>query len=322
MARTSLIEAPRRLQVAPDWQPPAPQRGGVLWLPQGSPKGKDVLVVSQSWLKDLMFCPRRAQETLRASIGGTLQEHTTPEASAGSLLHAIIEQHLTTGLPKKHDWLYELEFAKTKISEDHGWYREAQAYGPGFLVGLAWDGWKALEKDGALLQVDTSRLTLEQGLCRKFPDSPAGDMPCEVWMHGTPDCIDGSWNFWDWKFSSAQWYEATKQKYDIQSTSYAWLSGLLDWDTSNVAAWNFLVVSSKDFKVKRLQLTRGAEHYRRLWSLVHSAAVDVVRWWETQDRDSHNWLASGDDWLCSPKWCPYWDRCLGSLGMTSVWPTK
>lgn len=119
----------------------------------------------------------------------------------------------------------------------------------------------------------------------------------------------------DWKTAGQEYKPWEKTRWDLQSTAYTWAAAWLGYtlhhpdegEACEPIPFEFVVMLAH--KVQRLTVTRGPEH----WAFLQDKVVRIARLIES---GLTPWPLNDNHALCSAKWCPAWDDCKGSHGIT------
>lgn len=266
----------------------------------------------QSWLDTVMRCPERG----RLAIVHPEMDGEGDAAFAGTSFHAACEEFLGGRL----EWDDMVEFARE----------------------YAWRGTRdGIMKDGVNRKVqfksfsDVDELVYHAGNCVSgwqkdiYPelvrlDMVDGDQEVEfqfaafvyrghtIWLQGTVDHIPSRGNMiWDWKSSGSDYRQKEKQSKAIQPTAYAAAAINGEFGREFVLPLEFSYGVAIRLKTKArgqvVTVERRQAHidfmYRRIRHYV-DLYLDLGL-----DRE---WPMNEDHFLCSAKWCPWYEGCRGS----------
>lgn len=125
-------------------------------------------------------------------------------------------------------------------------------------------------------------------------------------MSGTIDRLDEILR--DWKTNGSRKYEEWEHKrWNVQATTYTWAAMMLG-----------LVPEGQPIPFEFVVMMKGAVHrftvYRDLfhWSFLKDKVTNIAQLIES---GVSPWPLNDNHALCSPKWCPAWDKCKGRNGL-------
>jgi hypothetical protein len=276
---------------------------------------------SQSWLNTAHTCPERARlehdkempddETDAANVGTAL--HTVAEVAVEMLRDDGIVLDVNTAVEL---WDREFEQLAAHPSFRYVKYSEKKAREFGHHCTILW-----LEE--ILPQLDVEHSQTEKRFIVPLVDD--GERVIE--LSGSIDYVQSMIDAWDWKTSGrGDYVEWEKKRWAIQPTVYTyalahergWLTECDDCEGAASEAgccrrferslyFNYAVMSYDGAQV--LPIERGPEHWSWLADQCTRLALLI-------EREMPAWPTNDAHALCSPKWCPAWDACKGSHGIT------
>jgi PD-(D/E)XK nuclease superfamily len=249
--------------------------------------------LSQSWLQDFNRCPERARkELLQPSIG------YNDATACGTALHKFMEQRLSGSA-------YRL--ARTNAI---AWLESVSS-----LEDFRWLKVKKPETLFAHLEACI------EGFDRHvLPQVPPGGMAEEnirsllvehegwsVILDGTPDYLDPFGRLWDWKTASSEYNAYEASNWAIQPTAYTFLASRLTG--REVTEFTYAVAVKPHGYVQFIDIERRQSDWDWLGRIA-LGALGMVR-----HMLSVEWPVNHSHYLCSPRWCPYWDECRGMYAL-------
>jgi hypothetical protein len=256
--------------------------------------GKDVITISQSWLTTYLECGEQARRDLYEKVDGTNEQHLI-----GTTLHAYAAARL-----QGEDQGFSIATARDVFSDAWHDVRHVNMQKPETAYKYAraaidlWEKEQYPYIDPLLVEYEMSAIIhCEPGL--------------EVWLSGTPDCVETDREVKDWKTANDWFDELLYQRTDIQSSAYTWLLEVTGYEPTG---WfEFWVYNKKAGYSQTVRVFRGPTHWAWLKEQCIQAADNI------RNNKAKKWHLNDQSWLCSQKWCPYYSDCKGSLG---EFPTK
>jgi len=264
---------------------------------------RQTLSVRQSWLSTALRCPERGR---LAIVAPEYDEATGDAAAAGTAMHSAIEDVLNgcIDVPAIRTWaqLHAVELLDRERIEFKSFSGADELIHHAGNCAEAWatDVWPTVRPLGV---AETEA---------KF-NFPAFDYRgWTIEFEGTVDLVPAHSNtLWDWKSSGSAWKQRDKQRVDVQATIYA------------LAAMNGCF-GREDFYWP-MEFHFGVMVRRKGPAQGHVVTVqrtaDHARWVERRVRQfvdlfldlglERQWPALDDHFLCSKKWCPWYDLCRG-----------
>ena len=267
----------------------------------------------QSWLNDALGCNERGRRKIIEPEADSMEGDA---ASAGTAAHAAVEFFLRNDGNVTIEEVVGVaaETAGRLISETDIAYKSFD--GPEELINHAVRCAEAWVRDiapevelGGLTEVPFRVLLFRR-------DNGVG-----VGVEGTCDYLPPSNSLlMDWKNAGRAFKQWEKQRADIQATTYctAAVKGGLDsaWEaagkTPPTYEWPMMFVFGNAIRgTKRakgeLVLVARTEGHEYLLRDILNRFVDMV---EVLGLD-RPWMVNPNYSLCSAKWCPWWDSCVG-----------
>lgn len=246
------------------------------------------IVVSQSWLKTFLVCPERARREVR--------ERTSSNSDAtarGHAIHRYMESRLR-GVTRKAAMGMAMERLHHLIEQDDFQWIQVKRQ-------------VTLERHVTNLLLAYERHVLPQvpmnGLVEHTMTAPVGVFRgWDVHLTGTPDYIAQRAVF-DWKTSGRVWNRYETVNWDIQSTCYTFLAQ--ECLGVDVRDFTFIVgiVPHGDLQIIDLARHEGD------WLWLKRQIAQAVTMLDVLPTDE--WVTNHQHWLCSSRWCPFWDTCRG-----------
>lgn len=246
------------------------------------------ITFSQSWLKDFLVCPERArrgmEEPRPSNNDATARGHALHEYMAWRLRGSRRSEAMAAGIQRLHTLSEMPDFQWVQVKR---------------MV--------TLERHVTNLMVAFERHVLPQvpegGAIERTLTAPVGVIRgWDCYLTGTPDYLHPM-AIWDWKSSGQVWDRYQTANWDIQSSAYTFLAyealGL------DIAGFTFVVGIVPHGDLQIIDVTRGEGDWlwlkRQIAQAVH--LLDVM--------PGEEWITNHQHWLCSARWCPYWDTCRG-----------
>jgi hypothetical protein len=240
------------------------------------------------------MCPERA----RLKWTGTVPDVQADAAALGTACHYAVEQVLNLTGDNVRDAAY-------------GVMVEAFDHGLSDIVPTIekWNSYKSVRS-----MADVGLAKLEGWYKEVYPNlHPVADRVEEafdllfyeddervVHLAGQLDLVDAYYGAVDWKFPKSD-YTREKWKYerwDVQSTTYCWATGLPEM--------TFFIMHGSRGEVSSMTVERGPQDFSFLRRKIDAACRLV------EQSDLTVWPLNDTGWWCSPKWAPCWSVCKGS----------
>jgi hypothetical protein len=251
-------------------------------------RGNKKLLVTQSFLQDFQRCPERAR---RQIVDPKLSFNDA--TCLGSAVHLFVEYRMQ-GKPYIEAHRVGLEFLHEMTERED------------FV-------WAVVQTLPTLLaHYDTCCMSFDMHVVPQV--SPGGDIErtlradlCTykgwlIQLEGTPDYVDPFGRVWDWKTSRDDFSVFEANNWMIQPTAYTFLASQ-DRD-SPVTEFTYAVAIKPSGVIQLLDVSRSDED----WAWLARIATDVVELLALPGR----WPVRHGHYLCSAKWCPWWDTCRGA----------
>lgn len=249
--------------------------------------GRIEIVVSQSWLNTFLECAESARRQFHEpDVDDTNEQHaigTAMHTYAAARLngttafdaYAVAYNELKTAWPKiKHVKVKTLETAWRIASEAiECWDREIYPLVDPDLI----------EETMRAVIVETDQVV--------------------VYLEGTPDLYDYARVIWDWKTASQSWEWREHAKWDIQPTSYFFLLKANGYNPSGRFIYFVYNKTTKNFQM--IEMTRTDADVAFLRHQIAQAAEQLINYAEQE------WALNNQSWLCSDRWCPWFQTCRG-----------
>lgn len=258
--------------------------------------------VRQSWLGTALRCPERG----RFAVVAPELDVTGDAAAAGTAMHSAIEDVLNERIDvpairtvAEH---HAIELLNNEPIEFRSFTGADEMIHHAGNCAEAWatDLWPTVQPLG----VTETEAKFE------FPAFEHRDW--SVWFEGTCDLVPAVANsLWDWKSSGSQWKQRDKQRADVQATIYslAAVNGCFGHD-------DFMWPMYFNFGVMVRRKGPASGHV-----VTVQRTADHARWVERRVRQfvdmfldlglDTQWPALDDHFLCSKKWCPWYEMCRG-----------
>lgn len=258
----------------------------------------------QSWLKEAMLCPERA----RRDHVGDMPRIETDAACIGTAVHYAIEHVLTAARDEDEVLTFDQmlvvalnHWANLVDQPEFAWVKYNPRSAEKFLTTCA-DAWYSEVLDSIL----DEQYQLEVGFCVPFyhDDQRVIELSGTI-DYLTPDIVR------DWKTSGRGEYEEWEyRRWAIQPTIYTYAAdrtGCLMETGEGFVPFEYVVLGTHG--AQRVLVERGPEH----WSWLVAQCLPLV---ELIEMELRRWPVVDSHALCSAKWCPAWDTCKGSHGIT------
>lgn len=273
--------------------------------------GRTQYTFHQSWLSNTDDCLEQA----RLGLEGELPEQETDATAMGTAVHAGIEATLLD--LKECDSPLSLASAQRVAQET---FDE--------LILLPHFRWIDKKEGGARAFINRAMKTWYEGMLPRLdpmmmepyvgPFVVYEDDGIVVRFAGSIDYVDRQLGLVDWKTSSGAYEPWEKQRWNIQATMYSLLWSLLcdaqGWERPTLPVDFTFCVLLKKGGMQVLTVNRDQGD----WYWLISKAVAIVRLIEAE---LDVWPKNDNHALCSPKWCPAWDRCKGAV-VGDGWPRR
>lgn len=261
--------------------------------------GKAEYNFHQSFLSDFVLCGERA----RIKLEDDAPTMPKPEADLGTALHDGIQYAIEEGTSYVEAWQVATD-RWDGFDYDEKTTGKGEAYLANALSTFFDEVLDDLEPLGT--EVPFRKLLLYE------------DARKRIYSSGTIDYVDANLGLVDWKSASRPYTPWEKQRWDGQASLYAWAWAQLHPDTfessDGVSPFTFFVFVKPDGSLQRVTVLRDQGDYD--WMALRCRnAVTLI------EADLEHWPVNDQHALCSPKWCPAWDRCKGHF-VSVDWPRK
>lgn len=251
--------------------------------------------IHQSWLNTYFNCPELARREMLGLVG-----HQETDATAiGTGLHAGVEHHLRTG-STYHEALKVAQdaFVECMKHPDARWVQ-------------AKNGSTALRYIDSCLQAWWSDIRPRVGRPVAIEESFKVQLTDRIWLGGTIDYVDDLGLIWDWKTANDADKYGRKaweiKRWSVQPTAYTFAWCELTGETAP-----FIFAATLKGATPRPAQMVLVERGPAEWQWLAHQLEAIVDMREQQGVDAP-WPMRDQHVLCSPKWCPAWDVCKGSL---------
>lgn len=268
--------------------------------------------IRQSWLDTAMTCPERG----RLAMVAPELDGAGDAAAAGTAMHAAIEAYLAGNISVDQMEQYAQAWA-TKLVEEgevrNGVVQRIQYKsfdGPPELIYHAGNCTRGWIKDVLPVLVALDQLEGDQEVAFRY--RAFEHRGHTIWIQGTTDHVPHRGNrVWDWKSSGSDYKQKAKQMYAVQPTAYAGAAVNGEFGREFSLPLEFAYGVALRLKTKErgqivvTERTQGHIDfmYRRIRQFV-DLYLDVGL--------EREWPADDDHYLCSEKWCPWYEQCRGA----------
>lgn len=259
-------------------------------------------VLHQSQLGDFLRCP----ELFRRKYTGELEDGPTDSTAIGTALHAYAQARI-----EGRDQVAAEDAAYGSWLEEsgHPLFRYVKVKTATTCLNHLAHVCAMWERN--VLPQLGDPVYVEQKFSLPLLTRDLGDDCIRVVLEGTIDFAD--WHIKDWKtcsdgrkYTAGYGGEGWKlQRWGIQPTTYCYAASVLG-DLDDPLTFDYVGIEKTQPNVHWLQAKRTEADFawlkRLCWNVVGML-----------ERDLDEWPLNDQSALCSPKWCPAWDTCKGSV---------
>ena len=271
----------------------------------------DKILFRQSWLDSFLRCPHRARLEVTNPEQGT-----SDSALLGTGAHAGCEAILLGG--DTHDAYKNIDrVVEEELKEGVNWTHQSSEFpqNVGQLIYQArkcFDAWLA----------EIYPVCVSEGWLGETPEQKF-EVPLfrlhdgrQVCITGTADLPTGKNVVVDWKTSKRPYKQWEKQRHAIQPTIYTWAAieggfgtDHFSWPVQFVYGVMIRPVGNLDgqYRTELVPVSRGEAHARWAMEQIHAALNMALK----MGFDEPWPMITDNNFLCSQKWCPNYDRCRG-----------
>jgi hypothetical protein len=249
--------------------------------------GKLEVVVSQSWLNTYLECAESARRQFHEpDVDDTNEQH-----AIGTAMHTYAAARLNGADESEARAKARAELVaawrtikKVKIKTfDTAWRTAQEAI-------ACWEQYIFPVIDPDLIEETLSAVIIEG------PD-------VRVIVEGTPDLYDMSRCMWDWKTTSQMWEWREHAKWDIQPTVYYFL--LKENGYNPNGNFVYFVYNKKTKTHQIIDCHRNDSDVAWLRHQIEQAVSQLINY------SDQEWALNNQSWLCSDRWCPWYQTCRG-----------
>ncbi len=276
-------------------------------------EGDHSLHVHQSDIKNWLNCGHQVFLKSRMADG---EHFETDAATIGTCLHATIEEELENGFFMDEDTacLWAAQFFVDTLQEYHNTgavYSRSSYDNEGKAL-------KVLDRVVRTWYRSDERSYLasrDDKLVEWDFDVPLGINlgGMDLYVSGQADLVLPGTAVWDWKTASQAYKRWEKQRWDPQPTVYTYAAqyeGLLKPDKWGEYEFYYKVFDTKGTTPgppESVPVKRSPNN----WDWLKAVVVNMVK--IKEGLPDGPWPMNDAHVLCSPKWCPVWDKCKGAV---------
>lgn len=248
--------------------------------------------VSQSWLQTFQRCPQRAFYELTDPQPGYNDATAT-----GQAMHYYME-HRLTGRSRAEAHAYGANWLREAMRREDFTFRKVKT------------------TDTVMRHYHSLVFGMENevyprvppgGLCEQEMGAPLCE--CDGWMivlNGTPDYVDEFNTVWDWKSASSEYNAFETVEWAIQPAAYTFLATECA-GMGEVNDFTYAIAIKPNGVIQTIDVVRRREDWEWLGRVAAGALALLTA------LPAGGWPVVHNHHLCSPTWCPWWDRCRGAF---------
>ncbi len=261
------------------------------------------ITIRQSTLKSWLMCPRQFWHKTYTDV----TDPTSDAALIGTSMHAGIEHVLHGGT---------VDLAH-KLAQE--------------TLDLEWDGCRKVTYKSHDVASSWVTKLLDQWLEHVYPVVPApmidpntglpmiewpfkvsggyiNDGTVKILLSGTADYVDENGVVWDWKSAGRKYEQWEVDRWHVQPSVYTYAATMaLGREITDFQYGVMIRGNSAEGQI--VQTSRTSLDHSWMLTQARSLAAQVV----ANATNMELWMPNDQGWWCSPKWCPVWTSCKGSL---------